>query len=1153
MRGNLYRRLFMEEEELLSEKFDPESDDTGEVESTETEEVDDANDTKEVEDDGRMTVDDMSDDMFEEPVDDNFGGQNPYPVDSNQTVNSPASVGIDVTMTNFGADNSPQQNQYDPKEIERLNALIASENSAIGEYFQASKETNVDVLRRLYSDIGEEERFHSEQLLFAKSQITGERYVPRDPDVKHEYEELLSMGMDEETAMTTAVDKVGLMKQTQEVTPEESVQQLEFVVDQLEMVQKSIYQEYLIFELSTSSKIYSTRKRDEAIGVYVEAYLNDTFSSPEMFLEDVANATEKDKGDVKILSVTIKGFLKLIGNIIGAIKRVAHSIAIWATNMRQHRKAKLRWLKNHSFADLFKSGLHLYFYDDEKAQFTYDDATKYLGRLRLTASMIANKVGVSLQEKSQQTASVADNFKPTTIEEAVDNIRNVSLSKTKVILNNKNTNMFLDQAFGLGQDLGGAKQDSVYNKLDRLLKDFNSACESTKGLLEKMDAMGNDNTSLKYKDVDLYKKMIESINYVLKSYQMFINAITSDMQTLVNADKEFTRVATQEEGGSEGETPEKTESTNGAGGGNANANADADANASGQKPASGGSNNGATGSNGQPSVGGPNPTPAEPAQAADIRQHQSQNKATDAKAANSARANEIKVAHDNFVKTLKPIDQVTTNADATTEMNKIQTRRDKIEKDLNIRMNELNTDHRNNGIASATKITVESNIFDMYDSIFQEAAQSGFNKELEPTNTNYYKNDDLYRTLVDCYNDLTKRYIAYEKIQTSVTSKQLGDKDRDNTMGIADKIIQDVSSSIEKPAQRCIVAIGKGELPDDRDLQILEGNKNILENAIKTYQTGNNYISTYIKEYWHDGAVSRLTEYYDKTFMPTYNRIMRQVEQIRGLNAAKSTPEQLAAKQAAASGGAPTVQPQPAPAPVPQPAAAPAPTPQPQPKPVQQSMPEISTPAATPAPEQPNQTKPNPYQFNINNWAGASNWVNNGSQSSPELVSDKTEPTPKPVSEPTSEPTSEPEPTPTQTPQNKPQGATKYNGFTLPALSKDNAITPNVISIFKKKMDVIRSTRTKIVQTARKYNVTKFLEDNSENFAVKNAKSNYQLAFEQYKRDLEEYDRLVNGNAHSADIQQVLNDTAADVETLQLRLAAIISLIRNPRKMKLWG
>ena len=107
----------------------------------------------------------------------------------------------------LGKDDSDVQNEYDEGDVSSLNELIADEQHAMQAYFKAGKETKNSLLARLYNDIGAEEAFHSEQLLYAKAELTGEKYEPSDPEVKKEYEELLENGMDEETAMYTVADK----------------------------------------------------------------------------------------------------------------------------------------------------------------------------------------------------------------------------------------------------------------------------------------------------------------------------------------------------------------------------------------------------------------------------------------------------------------------------------------------------------------------------------------------------------------------------------------------------------------------------------------------------------------------------------------------------------------------------------------------------------------------------------------------------------------------------------------------------------------------------------------------------------------------------------------------------------------------------------
>ena len=88
----------------------------------------------------------------------------------------------------LGKDDSDVQNEYDEGDVSSLNELIADEQHAMQAYFKAGKETKNAVLARLYNDIGAEEAFHSEQLLYAKAELTGEKYEPSDPEVKKEYE-----------------------------------------------------------------------------------------------------------------------------------------------------------------------------------------------------------------------------------------------------------------------------------------------------------------------------------------------------------------------------------------------------------------------------------------------------------------------------------------------------------------------------------------------------------------------------------------------------------------------------------------------------------------------------------------------------------------------------------------------------------------------------------------------------------------------------------------------------------------------------------------------------------------------------------------------------------------------------------------------------
>lgn len=536
-------------------------------------------------DDGEMTIDaidDFADDEEDEYYDndDNDDDEN-HETEPIAPTGGNGSIGINVRMTSFGTDDGPVQNQYSPKEIERLNTLLASENSAIGEYFQASKETNVDILRRLYSDIGEEERFHSEQLLFAKSQLTGEPYVPRDPDVKHEYEELLALGMDEETAMSTAVDKVGLMNRTgNEVSIEETEQQMEAAIDNIAMIRNTIAQEYTIICIQESVN-FKMEDRDNAIRTYTEAYINGVFSDPEYFFEATVNATEMDPKKQKIVDISIGGCFKFIGTIINAIRHLAREIAIWATNQRQHFKEKKEWLRVHKLSDIFKSGIHLYFWTEntQKSGFELDDAVKYLRRLGNCAAAIGDACGVNTNKLAAVNSragndlnlNISDNFtaNKNNIDQAIDAIRHVSLSKTKLMLNeNTKENLLKNGVFGTDKTAtynGETQHNNIYNQLNYLIKEFADMMSAIKEVIGNMMALEGKSGSIAGTDGETYKKYVKYMNYVVKGCQMFSNALTHDVQALAKVGNELLAAMRQATPGSNGaEQPKQDPANNGA-------------------------------------------------------------------------------------------------------------------------------------------------------------------------------------------------------------------------------------------------------------------------------------------------------------------------------------------------------------------------------------------------------------------------------------------------------------------------------------------------------------------------------------------------------------------------------------------------------------
>ena len=519
-----------------------------------------------------------------------FNGENPYPVDSNPMVQTPAqpaaNIGIDISLSGFGTDNSPVQNQYNPKEIERLNELIASENSAIGEYFQGSKMTNIDILRRLYSDIGDEERFHVEQLLFAKSQITGEKYEPRDPDIKKEYEELLQLGMDEETAMNTAVDKVGLMS-NRPFAFSAQPSTMESLIEEIEDIQKQMYQEQLLYHLLQEYEASGIEPSDE-FSMMLENFVNAFETGSEMVMEAVEGGTDASKDTIpangqntsgqttqpqtaststastpapsaqpqaqpeqkeSFLARALKKMIEILQGFLGKMGQNAQQAA------EQNTKTAVQnaeYLQNNDISNSI-TNVSLYFYDDAQNKFQYSDLCEQFGML------IGGSLGqINQATKNDGITAASAKFNETLnkladdrIKNGINKIQNKTTDKGSVIAsiinnlnNNKATSIQWTPEFQnafirdiLGVENGNIALESAYqtiSNLSKCLEAYITLCnEVTKAITDI-----NQNGGGKFSNItQQIKSTIDCINTTLQ------NQLAADLNTLANINNTITKAS----------------------------------------------------------------------------------------------------------------------------------------------------------------------------------------------------------------------------------------------------------------------------------------------------------------------------------------------------------------------------------------------------------------------------------------------------------------------------------------------------------------------------------------------------------------------------------------------------------------------------------
>lgn len=450
----------------------------------------------------------------------------------------------EIDIDSFGSDTSDIQNEYDPKEIELLNNLIAAENDAMNDYFDAGKNTNVDILRRLYADIGAEERFHAEQLIYAKCTITGEKYEPRDPKVKKEYEELLEMGMDEDTAASTAIDKSGMNNDNGDDSDSEKLEQEAAILETM-LFQNEI--------LSNICEYYSHEERNNAIGIFIEAYIQEE-------MDNVASAPKEVRKIESPLALLAKGLKASVNGVIkmGSIIKDA----IVSNKMKNYRKKE--WIRKNGITGLFKSGIHLYFYSDKLSSYDTETPARYVDLLYRLSKQVGENCGIRLTSAAQHK-TISNPIEFGSISEGLNKLKNVILTKTKVVVTKQNEAMLAREFFGYsdekmnvavthGNDKPVHDSNNIYNRLEILAILTKEYSKISQEILDQLMKFEGDANSIYYKNRSMFNKARDAMDLIVGKYNQFIKSMAHDLKVILSLDNGILKMtrerdATEQSGG----------------------------------------------------------------------------------------------------------------------------------------------------------------------------------------------------------------------------------------------------------------------------------------------------------------------------------------------------------------------------------------------------------------------------------------------------------------------------------------------------------------------------------------------------------------------------------------------------------------------------
>ena len=503
-------------------------------------------------DDEDEKPEDNDDDKEDDDVDESDDNED---TDDNGSDDSESGDSDNDDLADFGnhGDDSLPNNEYDPKEVETLNNLAASEADAMNEYLDAARDSKVDVLQRLYADIANEERFHLEQLLFAKSELTGEKYVPRDKDVRKEYEELLELGMDEDSAMATAVDKVGISVKVENETTDDDVDELnkdmQKIAEDAEMLEQYVVQLELISHICEYADRTNDSKLINELNIYQESFI----------MEDIAGPSNMDKDLTRSSSP-----IKIAIDIFKAFLRLVHKIAVdsqrFSTQIRYRIRKTKAFVNKHGIGALFQNGVEMYTWNDKQNTLDLDGLAFYNNALWQLCQICVQLSKTQNQEmlqcaKNPQPFIVSNpnyNKKFGGPKPIVDMMKGLVLTKAKVLVNDNTTERLDKLFFGNVSEQNidkPIKIDAANNNINLMTIMNNSnacialtyACArieryaqfSTK-IAEGFGKMEGEPNGIYHTNNKLYKDLCTYMEIAGKYYTKMIKIVTNDINVCAN-------------------------------------------------------------------------------------------------------------------------------------------------------------------------------------------------------------------------------------------------------------------------------------------------------------------------------------------------------------------------------------------------------------------------------------------------------------------------------------------------------------------------------------------------------------------------------------------------------------------------------------------
>ncbi len=502
-------------DDVHSDLEDDSDDDNPDAEETETEET---KETEETTDDGDADVEIETSESEDAP--------------------KPTEGPDDYDLQDFGNHGGPDvpNNQYNEKDVEILNKLISSESDAINDYFDATTNTVDTNLSRLYGDIGREERFHLEQLMYAKSLITGEKYEPKDPEVKAEYEELVGGGMDEDTAIITTMDKISIEKPMDD-------EEFEDLKEDVAQTESYLIQSEMFTEMMLDTEVYSKLVQEYA-------------TEMDIYMEDVLNTNTLPKLE-KYGVNPIRWMIEQFWKFIKFLRKLGKLIREHLARSRAKRNKIKAYISKYGIGAIFQKGYSFYTYNDHLGRFTLEDMIKTSDLLYRTTMIIAHNCGLRINAQSPLAAD-SYGLKPLPVNSAEQGekfINGILLTKSRLNIVDNNEEYIINTLFGFsnGDKLNRYTKDvdangnevinheklsnNFYNAALVTLDHITIAAQYAGEVAKEIENLEGVPDSIYRRNYETWKKSVDQMKSVMKGFQRIINAMNHDINTMLKIDE----------------------------------------------------------------------------------------------------------------------------------------------------------------------------------------------------------------------------------------------------------------------------------------------------------------------------------------------------------------------------------------------------------------------------------------------------------------------------------------------------------------------------------------------------------------------------------------------------------------------------------------